>query len=260
MQIKQQRAVSIVSLKRKQHQLKARKTMNQRTDWRWLWGNAPQTANISTREVNHELHQVSQNITALHNRGVVVLFQPTALEIHREVGEGGWFDDQEVWEFIGKNLYLMTRPDFRFYIHARNHKRAGKNWKDLTLRMLESAVDQDAGQTREEKDKLVLVAKLLADTKFDQMAAPETERETVFKTCYGRGGSRATYHRHKRKLLKLRGNFNLAAVGSIQWKGPTSSPTDFDIKQTQRRAALESERGELLRAGGVLGADEDDDV
>ena len=209
--------------------------------------------------ITNSWEKVSQNISALHNRGVVVLFRPTALEIHREVGEGGWFDDQEVWEFIGKNLFLMTRPDFRFYLHARNHKRAGKDWKDLTLRMLESALDQDAGQTREEKEKLVLVAKLLADPKFDQMDAPETERERIFKTCFGRGGSRATYHRHKRKLLERRGDFDLDAVGRIQWQGPTYFPTDYDIKQAQRRAALELERGELVRAGGVLGPDDEDD-
>lgn len=206
--------------------------------------------------ITNSWEKVSQNITALHNRGIVVLFRPTALEVHREVAEGGWFDDQEVWDFVGKNLYLMTQPDFRFYLHARNHKRAGKDWKDLTLRMMESALDFEAGQTGKEKEKLIFVAKLLADRKYDQMQAAESEREKVFKTCFGLGGSRATYHRHKRKLIERRGAFDLDAVDRIQWQGPTFSLTDFDVKQAQRRAALELERGELLKAGGLLSDDE----
>ena len=209
--------------------------------------------------ITNSWEKVSQNITSLHNRAVFVLFRPTALEIHREVGEGGWFEDQEVWDFIGRNLFLMTRPDLRFYIHARTHKRSGRDWKDLTLRMLEAAPDEESGETREEKEKLIFVAKLLADPKYDKMDAPEGEREKIFRTCFGRGGSRATYHRHKRKLLERRGDFDPAAVSRIQWKPQSLMPTDFDIKQSNRRAALELERIELVKAGGILGEDEDDD-
>lgn len=209
--------------------------------------------------ITNSWEKVNQNITALQNRGVVILFRPTALEIHREVGTGGWFDDQEVWEFIGKNLYLMTRPDFRFYIHARSHKRAGRDWKDLTLRMLEFSVDEEAGQTSDEKEKLIYVARQLADTRYDDLPAPETEREKVFQMAFGRGGSRATYHRYKKKLFERRGNFNPDAVKAMLWKGPALDPTVFDTKQTARRAALENERRELEATGGVNGSDDDDD-
>lgn len=212
--------------------------------------------------VTNSWEKVNQNITALHNRGIVILFRPSATEIHREVGQGGWFHDQDVWQFIGKNLYLMTRPDLRFYVHARNHKLAGRDWKDLTLRMLEFSLDEEVGQTAQEKEKLVYVARLLADSTFDLMPAAEAKREKAFKSAFGSGGSRATYHRHKRKLQERRGSFDPQEVAEILWRDPEIIPTVYDAKQTERRAILEVERRELELAGGVMGLsleDEDDD-
>ena len=209
--------------------------------------------------VTNSWEKVSQNIKALQNRGVVIHFRPTASEIHREVAEGGWFDDQEVWDFIGKNLYLMTRPDLRFYIHTRNHKRAGKDWKDLCLRMMEFGVDEESGETREEKEKLIYVARLLADPKYEAMPAPEGEREKVFNTAFERGKSRSTYHRKKLKLEKRRGKFDPKVIAAIHWKGPSAAPTVFETKQIERRAVLEQERRALELAGGVFGDDEEDE-
>ena len=37
------------------------------------------------------------------------------MEVHREIAEGGWFDDEDVFNFIGRNLFLVTLPSFRFY-------------------------------------------------------------------------------------------------------------------------------------------------
>ena len=203
--------------------------------------------------------RVNQNISALHNRGVVILFRPSAVEVHREIGESGWFDDRDVWEFIGRNLFLMIQPDLRFYLHARNHKLAGRDWKDLTLRMLEVGVDE-SGQTRDENEKLIFVATLLADPKYDAMLAPEGEREKTFQEAFPHGGSRATYHRHKMKLNGLRGRFDPEAVAKMQWKGAIAGQTPFDLKQEQRRASLERQREELEKAGGVLGVGAADDV
>lgn len=209
--------------------------------------------------VTNSWEKVSQNIKALHNRGVVIHFRPTASEIHREVAEGGWFDDQEVWEFIGRNLFLMTRPDLRFYIHTRNHKRAGLDWEDLCLRMMVFGVDEESGETRDEKEKLIYVARLLADPKYDAMPAGEGGREEIFQIAFPRGGSRATYHRYKRMLLKRRGNFDPKVIAAIQWKGPSAVPTVFETKQIERRECLEQERRALELAGGVFGDDEDDE-
>lgn len=201
----------------------------------------------------------SANVTALLNRATVIHFAPTALEVHREVGQDGWFDERDIWEFIGRNLHLMTRPDFRFYVHARNHKRAGRDWKDLTLRMLENNVDRESGETQEEKEKLIFVARLLADPHYDQHQTPEAEREKVFALAFPKGGSRATYHRFKKKLLDRRGHIDPQVVQQMTWHAPPLVVSQFDEKQQKRRAALEAERLELEKAGGVY-ADEDEDA
>ena len=187
-----------------------------------------------------------------------IAFQPTAIEMHREVGLGGWFDDREVWDFIGRNLYLMVKPDLRFYLHALQHKRAGHPWKDITLRMFESACEE-TGETREEREKQLYIARLLADPAYDECDAPEAKREAAFEFFFGRGGSRASYHRHKKKLLSLRGDFKLEDLIQCPWRANKDEPTEYDLRQTQIRATLENEKTELLRVGGVLGADGDDE-
>jgi hypothetical protein len=200
---------------------------------------------------------LSRNVSALMNRGVVIHFQPTAIEVHREVGEGEWFDDQEVWEFVGKNLFLMTRPDLRFYIHARSHKQAGHDWKELTLRMLEAGLE--SGESSDKKEKLIYVARLLADPKYDELSAPESEREKVFSLAFAKGNSRSTFHRYKKKLLERRGTIDEAAVQQIRWRVAQPIATDFGERQEKLRAVLEQERSELVKAGGV-GATDDDDL
>ena len=91
------------------------------------------------------------------------------------------------------------------------------------------------------------------------MPAPEAEREKLFRTAFDRGGSRATYHRHKLKLEERRGKFDPKVIAAIQWKGPSAAPTVFETKQIERRAFLEQERRALELAGGVFSDDEDDE-
>jgi hypothetical protein len=141
---------------------------------------------------------LNRNVGAVYDRGIVILFQPSALEVHREIARTGWFDDEEVFEFIGRNLFLVTQPSFRFYQIARDHKRADLDWKNLVLRTIEANADP----------KLMLMARLLADARYESMPAPETAREQAFKEVGG--GSRATYHRFKAELLAKRGDIDQA--------------------------------------------------
>lgn len=73
--------------------------------------------------IANDWNSLDRNIAAVFDRGLVVLFQPTAVEVHREIARAGWFDDAEVFRFIGQNLFLLTEPSFRFYNLARDHKR-----------------------------------------------------------------------------------------------------------------------------------------
>ena len=154
--------------------------------------------------VANELGRINQNIQALLTRGVCLDFRPSAIEVHREVGRGGWFDDAEVFSFIVQHLWLVTKPQMRMYIVSRSHKRAGLDWRDLTLRALRNDAD----------NKCVLVAELIADPRFDAMDSPEDARATAFSDRGG--GSRATYCRQKARLLNQRGEIDLEFAKSIR--------------------------------------------
>lgn len=168
---------------------------------------------------------VGRNISAVYDRGLVVLFQPSALEVHRELARAGWFADEEVFQFIGANLFLVTEPSFRFYLVAESHKKAGLDWRDLVLR----TVERDADPT------LILVARLLADTQHDSLPKPEAARVQAFEAMGG--GSKATYHRHKAELLARRGAFDPAEVSAIKLDLP--KPDLYYTGLLERRQQIE---------------------
>jgi len=178
--------------------------------------------------IANEWQTLRKNVMALQDRGVLVVLRPSALEVHREIARSAWFDDAEVFNFLGRNLYLVTQPSFRLYITARSHKRAGLDWKNLILRTIESEADA----------KSVLVARLLADASFDSFKAPETARERAFKNQAG--GSRATYHRYKSDLFERRGNFDLAAAQAVILAPPKPDP--YTAALAERRRQLEKLR------------------
>ena len=153
--------------------------------------------------ISNDWNALDRNIGALHDRGVVLLFQPSATEVHRELAGAGWFAEEEVFEFVGQHLYLVAEPSFRFYKTAAAHKRAGLDWRDLTLRGIESAADP----------KLLLLARILADNTYDAMPSPEQARVRAFGKLGG--GSKATYYRCREELLSQRGTIDPADVGGI---------------------------------------------
>lgn len=148
----------------------------------------------------------------------------------RQRAFGWWFDDEEVFAFIGRHLHLIAAPSFRFYQTARDHRRAGLDWKALTLRTIEADLDP----------KLILVARLLADTQYDMQPAPEAARAQAFEAMGG--GSRATYHRFKAQLLARRGDVNPQAVEAIKLQ--PCRPDLIYLAQLNRREQLEQMRRE----------------
>lgn len=188
--------------------------------------------------IANEWSTINRNVAALNDRGLTIAFQPTALAVHREVATGGWFDDSEVFDFIGQHLHLLVAPSFRFYLTAREHKRAGLDWRGLVLRTIESAANPE----------LLLVAKLLADRQFDELPAPEAARERAFKARGG--GSRATYHRHKQRLLAARGTPHAEAAVGFRLGPQQCDP--FLSGMLERRQHLESLRDASHETGGKL--------
>jgi hypothetical protein len=114
---------------------------------------------------------------------------------------------------------------FRSYILARDYPRAGLDWHELTLRTIQAEADQ----------KLILVARLLADSQFRR----EAEHVCTFQNDAD-GGSRATYHRRKADLLARRGEFAIAEAAAVQLQPCT--PDQHYLVQLDRRRQLEQTR------------------
>src|SRR5437660_4282060 len=67
---------------------------------------------------------LNNNVSALQDRGHVLVFQPGAVEVHARAGE--WFKEKEpeIYEWFGKNLDRMCEPSFRHYVRAGELKAA----------------------------------------------------------------------------------------------------------------------------------------
>lgn len=129
--------------------------------------------------IANEWRTVNANVQAIEDRGHVVFFQPTPLEVHKRTAE--WFWDQQVFDFISQHLHLVTRPSMRHYVLASEKKQAGLDWRAAFLQQVVSG----AG---------LAVAKLLADPSYS--VEEDRVRAFIAKT----GCSRATYFRHKAEL------------------------------------------------------------
>jgi hypothetical protein len=122
---------------------------------------------------------VSEDARALEDRGHVLVFDPSALEVHRQAAH--WFWDTEVFEFVAQYLHLFAQHSFRTYVNASERKKAGLPWQSAVLDRCLS------GLTLE-------VAKLRTDPQF----GCEEERARAFVE---RGlGCRATYFNHAKRL------------------------------------------------------------
>lgn len=123
---------------------------------------------------------LDKNVAALQDRGHVLLFQPSAAEVHAQAGK--WFDDPEIYEWFGANLHRIGEPSLRHYVRAKELKTAGMDWTDVL------AVEAENRRAR-------MVAELMRSTEYATTAA----RVQAF-VAQG-GGCRATYFNHRRTLL-----------------------------------------------------------
>jgi hypothetical protein len=129
--------------------------------------------------IANEWRSSNANVSAFEDRGHFIVFEPSPLEVH--VQASSWFEDQEVFDFIGNQLHIMERPSLRTYELAWKEKKAGLPWKNLVL-------------SRCLKGVTLEVARLKADLSF----AAEKERARAFEEAGW--GCRATYFNHAKKL------------------------------------------------------------
>lgn len=122
---------------------------------------------------------LNRNVAALQDRGHVLVFQPSAAELHRQAGT--WFRDPEIYAWFGANLHRIAEPSFRHYVRARELKAAGMDWTEIL------AADSDNKRAR-------LAAEILASASY-----PSTEDRVRAFIRQG-GGCRATFFNYRRRL------------------------------------------------------------
>jgi hypothetical protein len=124
---------------------------------------------------------LNNNVSALQDRGHVLVFQPSAAEVHRKAGE--WFKDREpeIYEWFGKNLHRIVAPSFRYYVRAGELKAASMVWTEVL------ELEEDNGRAQ-------LAAEILASDIY------QTTMEKVRAFVQRGGGCRATYFNHVRRL------------------------------------------------------------
>lgn len=135
------------------------------------------TSNVAI--VANEWRTLNQNVAAVEDRAHLVLFAPTPLDVHLRVAD--WFWDQEIFDFIGRQLHIIEIPSMRDYIKAAEKKQAGLDWKGPLLQRWSEPITR-------------LVARLLDDPSF------KTEQERVEAFTAQSGQVRSQYFYHKKRL------------------------------------------------------------
>ncbi|MHC4176779.1 MAG: hypothetical protein ACYSWU_04690 [Planctomycetota bacterium] len=72
--------------------------------------------------IANQWQTLNANVAAIEDRGHVVLFAPSALEVHLCAAK--WFWDQETFDFVGRWLHLISEASMRDYWKAWELKQA----------------------------------------------------------------------------------------------------------------------------------------
>lgn len=131
--------------------------------------------------IANEWKSLNPNVRALEDRAIILHFCPPNDEVHRKVGQ--WFDDLEVYNFMGGLLPLVPAISMRHYCKGSQLRRAGlSDWRDSLLHMIMA-------------DRRAACA---IAVQYDPELRSEQQRVTRFTSTTG--ASRATYFRIKAKL------------------------------------------------------------
>ena len=123
----------------------------------------------------------SKEIAALEDRGHLIYFAPTPVEVHKYVGTWLRRDAQDIYDFVGKNLHRIERLTCRLYVKAMERKLAGGDWREFILHHCHGTDVQ-------------VIQEILNDHAF------ATDKDRVVAVKEKLGISRATYYRIKKEL------------------------------------------------------------
>jgi len=131
--------------------------------------------------IANDWNEWNRNVGALQDRGLVIHFEPSALEVHTQVAN--WAPDPEVFEFIGRHLHMIAEPSMRHYVEAADLKKAGLDWEQVLL------------ETWDINPEMRVLFRLLEDPRLNQ-----TERVAMF--MQETGASRRTFFYLLAKIRK----------------------------------------------------------
>jgi hypothetical protein len=141
------------------------------------------TTSSSVILIANEWKSLNPNVRALEDRAIILHFCPANEEVHQKVG--GWFNDPEVYEFLGKLMPMIPAVSMRHYCKGSQLRRAGlADWRTSLLQM----VVPDA--------RAACVLAVQHDPSL------QSEEERVERFIANTGASRATYFRIKAKLAQ----------------------------------------------------------
>jgi hypothetical protein len=129
--------------------------------------------------IANEWKTLNRNVAALQDRGHLLFFEPSPLEVHRQTAT--WFWDQEIFDFVQARLHWLEEVSMRHYLAAWELKQAGLDWRGLILGRCLTG-------------RALRVAQLKADPQY------RSEAERVQAFVAAGGGSRSTYFNWSRKL------------------------------------------------------------
>ena len=135
--------------------------------------------------IANEWKSLNPNVRALEDRAIVLHFNPSNDEVHRKVAE--WFDDPEVYEFLGRIMAVVPTISMRHYCKGSQLRRAGlADWRT-------SLVQMAIPDTRE-----ACVIGIQHDPNL------QSEQQRIEHFMASTSCSRATYFRIKARLAKSR--------------------------------------------------------
>jgi hypothetical protein len=177
----------------------------------------------------------AEEYEAFVDRGHLLYFDPSPVEVHNRVGD--WFWDQDVYDYIGDRLHLLNAISVRLYTKAWERKQAGGDWKELiaeaycrdgTIRFVQALETDPTCPTVEDK-----VRKFI----------DYTQR------------SRATYFNIKRELLESNQLQAFEKLEPPRRQLQGTPPLEPDLEEEVARAKEEDEPPDDHQAEGPKDAD-----
>jgi sulfonate transport system ATP-binding protein len=131
--------------------------------------------------VANDWKTLNKNVAALQDRGHVLMFEPSAAEVHRKAGT--WFDVAETYNRFAANLHGVREPSLRHYVRAKELKAAGMDWTEVL------AAESENPRAR--------IARAVLES-----AAYDSTADRVKAFIVQGGGCRATFFNYRRHLLQ----------------------------------------------------------